>query len=150
MYQHILLFSFSNSDNSFERLSYSNFSLKVRILPGLVDLAQGKISVSKLKEVDISDLLGRYEVEANSSLINKNIENRLGLQKIDFGSALLIRPLQWFNQIDPRDPLRLTNGVYGILFRQYFNDNSNIWLWNWIPASFHKTFYFLWRRISRF
>ena len=54
-----------------------NFSLKVRILPGLVDLAQGKISVSELKEVDISDLLGRYEVEANSSLINKNIENKV-------------------------------------------------------------------------
>ena len=54
-----------------------NFSLKVRILPGLVELAQGKISVSKLKEVDISDLLGRYEVEANSSLINKNIENKV-------------------------------------------------------------------------
>ena len=54
-----------------------NFSLKVRILPGLVDLAQGKISVSELKEVDISDLLGRYEVEANLSLINKNIENKV-------------------------------------------------------------------------
>ena len=46
-------------------------------MPGLVELAQGKISVSKLKEVDISDLLGRYEVEANSSLINKNIENKV-------------------------------------------------------------------------
>ena len=42
-----------------------NFSLKVRILPGLADLAQGKILVSELKEVDISELLGRYEVEAN-------------------------------------------------------------------------------------
>ena len=28
-----------------------NFSLKVRILPGLADLAQGKILVSELKEV---------------------------------------------------------------------------------------------------
>ena len=62
--------------------------------------------------------------------INKNIEYRLGLQKIDFGSALLIRPLQWFNQIDPRDPLGLTNGVYGFLIRYYFKDNSNIWFWS--------------------
>ena len=31
--------------------------------------------------------------------INKNIEYRLGLQKIDFGSALLIRPLQWLSLI---------------------------------------------------
>ena len=62
--------------------------------------------------------------------INRNIEYRLGLQKIDFGSALLIRPLQWFNQIDPRDPLGLTNGVYGFLIRYYFKDNSNIWFWS--------------------
>ena len=54
----------------------------------------------------------------------------MGLQKIDFGSALLIRPLQWFNQIDPRDPLGLTNGVYGFLIRYYFKDNSNIWFWS--------------------
>ncbi len=53
-----------------------NFSIKVRILPGLTDLAQGKVLVSELKEIDSSDLLGRYEVEANQALINKNIENK--------------------------------------------------------------------------
>ncbi len=62
--------------------------------------------------------------------IKNNFELRAGLQKIDFGSALLIRPLQWFNQIDPRDPLRLTNGVYGFLIRYYFKDNSNVWFWS--------------------
>ncbi len=53
-----------------------NYSVKVRILPGLAALAQGKVSVSELKEVDISDLLGRFEVEANQGLINKNIKDR--------------------------------------------------------------------------
>lgn len=56
-----------------------NYFVKVRILPGLTDLAQGKILVSELKEVDISDLLGRYEVEANQDLINKNIKNKVVL-----------------------------------------------------------------------
>ena len=56
-------------------------------------------------------------------------EVRAGLQKIDFGSATALRPLQWFNQIDPRDPLQITNGVYGILGRYYFLNNTNIWLW---------------------
>ncbi len=60
---------------------------------------------------------------------SKQLELRIGLQKIDFGSAGIIRPLQWFNQIDPRDPLQLTNGVYGILGRYYFLNNANIWLW---------------------
>ena len=56
-------------------------------------------------------------------------EIRAGLQKIDFGVATLLRPLQWFNQIDPRDPLQLTNGVYGVLARYYFLNNANIWVW---------------------
>lgn len=56
-------------------------------------------------------------------------ELRVGLQKIDFGAATLLRPIQWFNQIDPRDPLQLTNGVYGILGRYYFLNNANIWVW---------------------
>ena len=59
----------------------------------------------------------------------KQFELRVGLQKIDFGSASLLRPLQWFNQIDPRDPLRLTNGVYGVMGRYYFLNNANLWLW---------------------
>lgn len=59
----------------------------------------------------------------------RQYEIRFGLQKIDFGSATLLRPLQWFNQIDPRDPLKLTNGVYSALGRYYFLNNANIWLW---------------------
>jgi hypothetical protein len=56
-------------------------------------------------------------------------EVRLGLQKINFGSASLLRPLMWFDRIDSRDPLQLTDGVYGLLFRYYFLNNANIWLW---------------------
>ncbi len=56
-------------------------------------------------------------------------EVRIGLQKINFGSAMLLRPLMWFDSIDPRDPLQLTDGVYGILGRYYFLNNANIWLW---------------------
>jgi hypothetical protein len=56
-------------------------------------------------------------------------EVRAGLQKINFGSATFLRPLMWFDRIDPRDPLQLTDGVYGVLTRYYFLNNSNIWLW---------------------
>jgi hypothetical protein len=31
--------------------------------------------------------------------------------------------------MDPRDPLQLTDGVWGVLGRYYFLNNSNIWLW---------------------
>ena len=56
-------------------------------------------------------------------------ELRVGLQKINFGSASMLRPLMWFDQIDPRDPLRLTDGVWGVLGRYYFLNNLNIWAW---------------------
>ena len=56
-------------------------------------------------------------------------EVRAGLQKINFGTAKMFRPLMWFDQMDVRDPLRLTNGVYGILGKYFFKNNSNIWLW---------------------
>jgi hypothetical protein len=57
------------------------------------------------------------------------LEIRAGLQKINFGSATILRPLMWFDKMDYRDPLQLTNGVYGLLGRYYFQNNANLWLW---------------------
>ena len=62
-------------------------------------------------------------------LATPRFEARVGLQKINFGSASLLRPLMWFDSVDPRDPLQLTDGVYGLLVRYYFRNNANIWLW---------------------
>ena len=62
-------------------------------------------------------------------LSTERFETRIGLQKINFGSASLLRPLMWFDRIDPRDPLQLTDGVYGLLARYYFANNANIWAW---------------------
>lgn len=59
----------------------------------------------------------------------QQFELRAGLQKINFGSASMLRPLMWFEQVDPRDPLRITTGVWGLLGRYYFLNNANIWLW---------------------
>lgn len=66
----------------------------------------------------------QFELETNQ------LEFRMGLQKINFGSASLLRPLMWFDKIDPRDPLQLTDGVYSFLGRYYFLNNANIWLWS--------------------
>jgi len=66
-------------------------------------------------------LWGRYSTD--------QLEIRLGLQKIDFGTATMMRALRWFDQVDPRDPLRLTEGVWAGLGRYYFLNNVNIWFW---------------------
>jgi hypothetical protein len=79
-------------------------------------------------ENDASDLkIQPYRVWVRLS--SERFELRAGLQKINFGSASMLRPLMWFDQIDPRDPLQLTPGVYGLLGRYYFQNNANAWLW---------------------
>jgi hypothetical protein len=56
-------------------------------------------------------------------------EVQLGLQKINFGPAQLLRTLMWFDRVDPRDPLKLTEGVYGLRYKYSFLNNSILWLW---------------------
>jgi hypothetical protein len=56
-------------------------------------------------------------------------EVRAGLQKINFGSAMLLRALMWFDSVDPRDPLQLTFGVWGVSGRYFLLNNASIWLW---------------------
>lgn len=60
---------------------------------------------------------------------SSRFEARLGLQKISFGSASLLRSLMWFDRIDPRDPIQLTDGVYGLLLRAYISTRTNLWAW---------------------
>ena len=55
------------------------YSIKVRILPGVAELAQGKVSIGELKEVEITDLLGRTEVEPDQNLISKNLKEKVVL-----------------------------------------------------------------------
>lgn len=74
-----------------------------------------------------SSQLKPYRLWARYS--SEQLEIRAGLQKINFGSASILRPLMWFDQVDPRDPLKMTDGVWGILGRYYFLNNANLWVW---------------------
>lgn len=48
-------------------------AVSVRTLPGLMDLAEGRVAVSTLRELDIEDLLGRDVAAPNQILFAKNI-----------------------------------------------------------------------------
>jgi len=56
-------------------------------------------------------------------------DTRIGLQKINFGPAQILRSLKWFDTLDPNDPLQMTDGVRALRYRYYFSNNANIWLW---------------------
>lgn len=70
-------------------------------------------------------------------------ELRGGLQKINFGTAKIFRPLMWFDRMDVRDPIQLTDGVYGLLGKYFFPNSANIWLWTLIGNDKPKGFEFL-------
>ena len=55
------------------------FSVVVRSLPSLTEIALGKVSVNDLLEVDLRDLLGREPVKPNTQLLKTNITNKVVL-----------------------------------------------------------------------
>lgn len=89
--------------------------------------AYGTALFEKMDDIRTEGDIKPYRMWLRYSL--PQFEARLGLQKINFGSASLLRPLMWFDSLDPRDPLQLTDGVYALLLRYYFVNNANVWLW---------------------
>lgn len=49
---------------------------KVQILPAYIDLIDGKVSISKLRDVEIEDLLGREPVKVNLKEISNYVEGK--------------------------------------------------------------------------
>lgn len=62
-------------------------------------------------------------------LLAPQYELRLGRQKINFGPSQILRPLKWFDTINPTDPTQTSKGVDALLGRYYFLNNTNLWLW---------------------
>lgn len=55
------------------------YPVSVRTLPSVNDLAEGRVSVSDLHELDIDDLLGRDQVSPDHNLLSKNITDKVVL-----------------------------------------------------------------------
>lgn len=56
--------------------SVQQYPLHVRTIPGIMDLASGKVKVDDLQEVDIADLLGRDSVPPDQSLFEGCIRDQ--------------------------------------------------------------------------
>ncbi len=53
--------------------------VSVRTLPSVTDLAQGKVGLSDLRDLDIDDLLGRDPVAPNGALLHLKVRNKVVL-----------------------------------------------------------------------
>ena len=67
--------------SGFQRNQIINFlesyPLLVRSLPGVVELAQGKIKIADLREVSVKDLLGRDSVAPTKELLKLNVTKKV-------------------------------------------------------------------------
>ena len=57
--------------------SLEPFPVTVRILPSITEVAQGKVKVNDLREINLSDLLGRDSVTPNQELLDLNIREKV-------------------------------------------------------------------------
>ncbi len=103
-----------------KKQSYVDFEASLNI--------NGSLTYEKGNLVDTTGQIKPYRIWGRYA--NDQFEIRAGLQKINFGSAKMFRPLMWFDGMDVRDPLQLTDGVYAMLGKYYFENNANIWLWS--------------------
>ncbi len=87
--------------------------VETRILPGLFELINGRVSVSQLREVSLEDLLGREPVNLDSASIAGYIENKVVLVTGAGGSigSELCRQIMRFQ---PREILLLGRGENSI------------------------------------
>ncbi len=53
--------------------------IRIRSIPGLTDLAQGRVELSGIRELDVADLLGRNAVPPDEDLLSKKISDRIVL-----------------------------------------------------------------------
>ena len=103
----------------FENKSLLDFELSANV--------NGSVLFRPFDRAETEGAIKAYRVWARYS--GQQYELRLGLQKINFGPAKMLRSLQWFDEMDARDPLKFTTGVYGALARYYFLNNANVWIW---------------------
>jgi FlaA1/EpsC-like NDP-sugar epimerase len=59
--------------------SLNGCGVRVRTLPGLIDLASGRVRISDLHDLDMNDLLGRAVVPPKVGLLEKNIRDQVVL-----------------------------------------------------------------------
>ena len=108
-----------------------SLGIKLNIMPSMEEIAEGKVNFSKLKDIDVVDLLGREEVKLDIEQIKEKITNKVILVTGAGGSigSEICRQVMRFN---PRKLLLLGHGENSIylinreLQNKYLNRETEI------------------------
>ena len=90
---------------------HSNIS--VRTLPSLIDLAEGRVTTSDLRELDIDDLLGRETITPSNNLLTKNIDSKVVLVT-GAGGTIGSELCRQIINLNPKVILLLDNSEYAL------------------------------------
>ena len=93
--------------------SLRTLAVHVRTLPGLADLASGRVTVQDIKELDIEDLLGRDPVPPDTTLLTRTLAGKVVLVTGAGGSIGSELCRQILMQ-GPRQLLLLDHNEYGL------------------------------------
>lgn len=90
-----------------------SLGIKLNIMPSIEEIAEGKVNFSKLKDIDVVDLLGREEVKLDIEQIKEKITNKVILVTGAGGSigSEICRQVMRFN---PKKLLLLGHGENSI------------------------------------
>ena len=93
--------------------SLNGCGVRVRTLPGIIDLAAGRVRISDLHDLDMNDLLGRKVVPPNIDLLKKNIHGKTVLVTGAGGSigSELCRQIMKFS---PRSLVLIDNSEHAL------------------------------------
>jgi FlaA1/EpsC-like NDP-sugar epimerase len=59
--------------------SLNQYKLQVQTLPSVIDILEGRVTLSHIKDLDADDILNRNQVDPNAELLAKNINSKVVL-----------------------------------------------------------------------
>ena len=99
--------------NIINRINQSNSNVLVKTLPSVLDIVEGKVTTSDIRDLGVEDILGREQVEPYTRLIAKNIKNKVVLVT-GAGGSIGQEICRQIIQNDPKKIILLANNEYSL------------------------------------
>jgi FlaA1/EpsC-like NDP-sugar epimerase len=103
------------------------YPVHVRTLPDLSDLAEGKVTVSDIQEVDIADLLGREPVDPVPELLHANITDKM-VMITGAGGSIGSELCRQIVQLSPKQLILFESNEFNLyaIDKELKNDNPEV------------------------
>ena len=96
-----------------KKIEQDKLNLIIKTLPSLLDIVEGKVAISDIRDLDIEDILGREQVEPDKNLLEKNIFNRVVLVT-GAGGSIGQELCKQVLQLEPSKVILLDNNEFAL------------------------------------